>query len=97
MPVTATLRVVPLGNDAPPPEVIRDAVARLRDLGIRVIDAGMYSVIVMIDPVRFERILGVRAPGEGELLAQDITPRERSLQGVIDRVEIAPPVTYLDM
>lgn len=99
MPVTATLRVVPQapGADAPRPERVRAAAARLRNLGIEVVNTGRYSVIIMTDASRFERVLGVRPPEFDAGLAQNFLPREKSLRGVVDRVEIAPPVRYLDM
>jgi len=97
MSVTATLRVVPQGTEVPRPDRIRDAAERLQELGIRVINTGQFSVIIMTDERRFERVLGVRAPARNTLFAQDIQPPERSLQGIVDRVEIAPQVQYLDM
>lgn len=96
MSVTATLRVVPQGVGMPRPDRIRDAVARLRELGIRVVNTGDYSVIIMTDEGRFERVLGVRVPNHNGVFAQDFLPREQSLRGIVDRVEIAPSVRYLD-
>jgi len=99
MPVTATLRVVPspVGSVEPRPEQIREAVRRLGMLGFRVVNAGHYSVIVQSDARRFEDVLGVRAPGRNKGLATDFRPRDSSLVGIVDRVEIAPPAQFLDM
>jgi hypothetical protein len=99
MPVIATLRVVPAypSVNAPPPERVRDAANRLRGLGLEVVNTGRYSVIIAAEEGLFEEVLGVRAPQEDAGLAQNFQPRERSLRGIVDRVEIAPPAQFLDV
>lgn len=91
MDIMATLHVTAVDarrKQTPAPERIIDAVMRLSRLGFRVQGFGKYGVFVNVDDAVFERMLGLPVPGP-QGCSTPMQPCERSLVGVVDRVEVA--------
>ena len=96
MPVTATLRVVYPSNGSVENRrsLIHAAAERLRELGFEVLTEGRISIIVQADARQFSRVLGVPALTPNMKFVSDVYPSERSLVGLVDRVEVAGPSVY---
>ncbi len=99
MPIIATLRVPAEHHNERAPTAARLAVAAqvLRNAGIDVLSTGHYSVIISATAVAFANVLGLQPPEEDQGMAQNFTPREPALHGLVDRIEIASPAQYLDV
>jgi len=83
----ATLRVV--GKDIPM------AAIKLRSVGFDVRGQGKLSIIVEGEGDVFLRNLGFTPPGG--YFCRDFVPHNVILIGVVDRIEIAGPVEWLDI